>query len=80
MKIEVYDDPATTAQAAADVVAAQARRVAAERGRFVAAFSGGHTPWLMLRALADEDLPWDKIHIVQADERVASASVIGRNL
>jgi 6-phosphogluconolactonase len=80
MKIEVYEDPGTTAQAAAGIVAAQARRAVAERGRFVGAFSGGHTPWLMLRAWADEDLPWDRVHIVQVDERVAPAGDPDRNL
>jgi 6-phosphogluconolactonase len=80
MKIEIYDDQTTAAQAAAGVVATIAREAVAERGRFVAAFSGGHTPWLMLRALADEDLPWDKIHIVQVDERVAHAGDPDRNL
>jgi 6-phosphogluconolactonase len=80
MKIEVYDDAGATAQAAARIVAALARQAVAERGRFVAAFSGGHTPWLMLRALAGENLPWDKVHIVQVDERVAPAGDPDRNL
>jgi 6-phosphogluconolactonase len=80
MKIEVCDDPGAAAQAAAKVVATQARRAVAERGRFVGAFSGGHTPWLMLRALAGEDLPWDKVHIVQVDERVAPPGNPDRNL
>ena len=30
---------------------------AAARGRFVMAVSGGRTSWLMLRALAAEDVP-----------------------
>jgi 6-phosphogluconolactonase len=34
----------------------------------------------MLRALADEDLPWDRVHIVQVDERVAPAGDPDRNL
>jgi 6-phosphogluconolactonase len=34
----------------------------------------------MLRAWADEDLPWDKVHIVQVDERVAPAGDPDRNL
>ena len=54
-------------------------RAVAERGRFVVAFSGGHTPWLMLRALADEDVPWDSVHIVQVDERAAPSGDRDRN-
>ena len=52
----------------------------AARGRFIIAVSGGHTPWLMLRALADENVPWEGVHIVQVDERVAPAGDPDRNL
>src|SRR6516162_5190025 len=44
------------------------------------AVSGGHTPWLMLRMLADEKLPWQQVHVVQVDERVAPAADPDRNL
>src|SRR5262249_43530991 len=50
------------------------------RGRFVMAVSGGRTPWTMLRALSDQDLPWADVHIVQVDERVAPAGHPDRNL
>jgi 6-phosphogluconolactonase len=80
MEIEVFADPDSAAKEAARVVAALAREAVAQRGQFIGAFSGGHTPWLMLRALADEDLPWPKIHIVQVDERLAPAGDPGRNL
>jgi 6-phosphogluconolactonase len=80
MEIKVFADPDRVAREAAHIVAAQAGKAIAERGRFVAAFSGGHTPWLMLRALADEEVPWDKVNIVQVDERVAPAGDSDRNL
>ncbi|MGA7328361.1 MAG: 6-phosphogluconolactonase [Rhodomicrobium sp.] len=80
MKIEVYADSDSAAQAAAGVVAAEARKAVGERGRFFVAFSGGHSPWLMLRALADEDVPWEGVHIVQVDERVAPGGDPDRNL
>ncbi len=80
MKIEVFADPDGAAREAARIVASEARKAAAERGQFAAAFSGGHTPWVMLRALADEDVPWDKVHIVQVDERVAPLGDRDRNL
>jgi 6-phosphogluconolactonase len=44
------------------------------------AVSGGRTPWVMLRALADEDVPWEAVHVVQVDERVAPAGDPERNL
>jgi len=80
MKIEVFSDENTTAQAAAKAMAAEARSAVAAHGRFSLAVSGGHTPWIMLRALADEDLPWHSIHLVQVDERVAPPGVPDRNL
>ena len=80
MKIDVFSGPDTAAREAARIVAAEARQAVAEHGRFVAAFSGGHTPWLMLRALVDEDVPWDSVHIVQVDERVAPPGDRDRNL
>ena len=64
MKIEVRAD--------ADAVAA--------RGRFALAVSGGHTPWIMLRALGSEERPWENVHVFQVDERVAPAGDAERNL
>src|SRR5215470_14952494 len=80
MKIEVYSNAGTVAQKAATLVAAEARAAVAARGTFVMAVSGGHTPWQMLRALAGEDVPWDAMHVVQVDERVAPAGDPDRNL
>ena len=50
MKLEVFDDADSVAQAAAGTIAADARAAVAARGRFTLAVSGGHTPWIMLRA------------------------------
>jgi 6-phosphogluconolactonase len=44
------------------------------------AVSGGKTPWIMLRALATEVVPWKQVHVVQVDERVAPAGHPDRNL
>ena len=80
MKIEIYSDDESTARAAAKYVAAEASSAVAARGRFVMAVSGGRTPWIMLSALANEELPWEHIHVVQVDERVAPAGHSDRNL
>ena len=37
-------------------------------------------PWIMLRALAGEDIPWAGVHICQVDERVAPDGHLDRNL
>src|SRR6202050_3752451 len=80
IKIEVFDEPDSVARAAATTIAADARTAIATRERFTAAFSGGHTPWIMLRALANEDIPWAGVHIFQVDERVAPDGHGDRNL
>jgi 6-phosphogluconolactonase len=66
--------------AAASALAGLVRRAAAEHGRCLLAVSGGHTPWSMLRLLAREDLPWDRLHVFQVDERVAPEGHPDRNL
>jgi 6-phosphogluconolactonase len=80
MRIEVLADAETVAREAAAFLAAEARAAVAARGRFIVAVSGGHTPWQMLRALANEEVPWDGVHVVQVDERVAPAGDPDRNL
>ena len=80
MQIEVLADVQEVAIAAACLVAKRARQAVAARGHFVAALSGGSTPWKMLAELAKQDVPWDKLHIAQVDERVAPAGDADRNL
>ena len=80
MKIEVLADAESVAREAAAIIAAEARAAVAERGGFVVALSGGRTPLMMLRALSSQDVPWDKLHVVQVDERVAPAGHPDRNL
>ena len=79
-KMEVLADANSVALEAARIIAAEARAAVAERGRFIVAVSGGHTPWVMLRALADEEMPWTRVHLLQVDERVAPEGHPDRNL
>jgi len=80
MKMEVLPNAEAVAQKAATIIATEARAAVAARGRFILAVSGGHTPWQMLSALAAEALPWEGLHVVQVDERVAPAGHPDRNL
>lgn len=80
MKIDVLPDANSVAREAAAIIAREARAAVAARGRFIMAVSGGRTPWMMLRALSNQDMPWDKVHVVQVDERVAPAGHPDRNL
>src|SRR6266850_1415894 len=80
MKVRIFADAGSVAREAAAMVAQEARAAVAARGRFVMAVSGGRTPWLMLRALAAEDVPWAAVHVAQVDERVGFAGHHDRNL
>ena len=70
MMIECLADAAAVARRGAAVIAAESRAAVAARGRFVMAVSGGTTPWAMLRALADEEVQWPSVHVLQVDERI----------
>lgn len=80
MTLEVLPDPQAAAERAAAIIAQDARAAVAARGKFTMAVSGGHTPWVMLRALANEDVPWANVEVFQVDERVAPAGDPERNL
>jgi 6-phosphogluconolactonase len=80
VKIEVYPDDGIVALAAATIIASDLRATISMHGKFNMALSGGHTPRLMLRALADRALPWDFVHVFQVDERVAPLGDADRNL
>jgi len=80
MKLQVLADAEDVANAGATFIADAARRAIEARGRFLFAVSGGRTPWIMLRAMAHENLAWDAIHVFQVDERVAPAGDPDRNL
>ena len=80
MRIEVLADADAVARRAAAYIAEEGRDAVRARRRFVAAISGGRTPWHMLRAWADQDVPWEGVHVVQVDERVAPAGHADRNL
>ena len=80
MKIEVYADADAVALEAAKRIARAAQEAVAARGKFVMAVSGGKTPWIMLRDLAKQEVPWNGVHVVQVDERVAPEGDPDRNL
>jgi len=79
VNIKVYPDEDAVAGKAAAIIADAARAAVTSRGRFTLAVSGGRTPWLMLRALAAEKLPWRQVHVFQVDERLAPAGDPDRN-
>jgi 6-phosphogluconolactonase len=80
LSVEVLDTADAVANRAAQKIAALAREAIKVRGRFLFAVSGGHTPWVMLRALAAAQIPWPAVRVFQVDERVAPAGHADRNL
>jgi 6-phosphogluconolactonase len=80
MKLEVLADAEAAASHAAALIAGEARAAVDARGSFTVAISGGRTPWLMLRALSALDVPWQNVHVLQVDERIAPERHADRNL
>ena len=80
MELCVLEDEQAVADAAADLIAAQACAAVQSWGRFTLAVSGGRTPWVMLQRLATKAVPWEAVHLFQVDERVAPAGDADRNL
>jgi 6-phosphogluconolactonase len=80
MDVDVREDAAAVAREAATIIAAAARAAVVARGEVVKAVSGGRPPGQILRALAGADVPWNGVHIVQVDERVAPPGDPDRNL
>lgn len=79
MNLKTLNDLQSVAKAAAAYIANEARAAIQSRGKFVMAVSGGKTPWIMLRHLAEETMDWNKVHIFQVDERIAQAGSADRN-
>ncbi len=80
LSVEVLETTDAVANRAAQAITALAREAIEARGRFLFAVSGGHTPWVMLRALAAAQIPWPAVRVFQVDERVAPAGHADRNL
>lgn len=76
----IFPDAEAVSRAAAEFIADAARRALAKQDRFLLALSGGRTPGRMFNHLAAERLPWNRVHILQADERLAPAGGAERSL
>jgi 6-phosphogluconolactonase len=79
LPIHVGADVDEAAAQAARIIANSLRNAIAERGRATVAFSGGKTPWVMLRALAAASVDWQGVDVFQVDERVVPRDDPDRN-
>lgn len=80
MEIRTFQSADEVAKEAAIYIADRIRENIAKKGFFTMAISGGRTPWAMIKALAQEDLPWEKVFLFQVDERIAPDAHPDRNL
>jgi 6-phosphogluconolactonase len=80
LEVRVFRDVAEVVAEGVRRIADAARDAVELRGRFTLAFSGGRTPWRVFRALADAEIPWAELHLLQVDERVAPDGDSARNM
>lgn len=72
--------PDRWADRSADVMAAAISAAITRSGRCVMAISGGSTPAPVFEALADREVMWECVTILQVDERMVPADDPARNL
>lgn len=68
-KIEVLTDKAALVARALELILSRIETAIQQRGQFTIALSGGSTPKPLYEAIAQQKLPWDKIHVFWGDER-----------
>jgi len=79
-QLDVQPDAGLAAQRGAELIAEAADDAIEARGSFSIAASGGTDPWEMYRRLAWLEPDWDRVQVLQADERVAPDGDPDRNL
>jgi 6-phosphogluconolactonase len=79
LRVDVQTTAPQAAGTGAAHLARELRAAVQERGRGLLAVSGGRSPGAMFRALAREDVPWERVHLFQVDERDAPAGDTDRN-
>ena len=68
--VRIFKDADELSRAAAEIFVTLATQAIRERGRFLAAFSGGSTPTALYRLLAREPIDWTRVHVFWGDERL----------
>lgn len=80
MRLIVGEGPGDAARLAAEAIAEICVDAVRRRGHALIALSGGETPGPMIDAFGALDLPWERIHVAQVDERCVPRSDPRRNL
>lgn len=79
MRLVIAPDATAAARAAAQFVTERLARVLARGRRPTLALSGGRAAVLLLEALAEGELAWDEVHLLQVDERISPVDDVARN-
>jgi 6-phosphogluconolactonase len=74
LKIDIYPDRQALIAAALETIVARIHAAINERQTCSIALSGGSTPQPLYAALAQADLPWDRMQIFWGDERYVPAT------
>lgn len=72
--IEVLPDKPSLIERSRELILARIQSTLKSQDRFAIALAGGSTPKPLYEALAQESLPWSKIHIFWGDERYVPAT------
>lgn len=67
--VEVLPDQTALIARSLDLILTKLDTAIKQQGRFTIALSGGSTPKPLYEAIANQKLPWDKIHVFWGDER-----------
>lgn len=67
--VEILPDKAALIQRTLELMLEKAQMAITERGVFSIALSGGSTPKPLYEAIAQQNLPWEKIQVFWGDER-----------
>ena len=73
MSVEVLSDKTSLIDRARELMLEQIKSAIAQRDQCTIALAGGGTPKPLYEKLAQESLPWEKIHIFWGDERYVPA-------
>jgi len=73
MTVEVLSDRSTLVERALNLTVEKINRAIAQRGQCTLALAGGGTPKPLYQALAEQNCPWEKLHIFWGDERYVLA-------
>jgi len=73
MPTEIVSDKASLVERAVQLIVEKIQSAIAQRGQCTLALAGGGTPKPVYEKLAQQNLPWEKLHIFWGDERYVSA-------